>query len=191
VRRPLVRSHGKRRYQAVSDGSTWDQLGTGLEARPLSPYHAGLARLRLSAPFLRIPLFRHALFPSAFRRQVRRLTSGTFPRFPHHLCGDMKLVVTAHADAVGSQVQRLVRRYVSLTMIFVARCSGRDPCSDFRTASARASLEPEPLRAGFQGWGLHPVTLNSLYQSEIWLETRRRYPLSSGSQPYAAWMPTV
>ena len=112
VRSPLVRSHGKRRYQAFSDGSTWDQLGTGLEAMQLSPYHAGLASLRLSAPFLRIPLFRHALFPSAFRRQVRRLTSGTFPRFPDHLCGDMKLVVTAHAEAVGRRLHALVGRSI-------------------------------------------------------------------------------
>src|SRR5713226_4523310 len=30
------------------------------------------------------PLFRHAIVPSVFRLQVRRLTSGTFLRFPAH-----------------------------------------------------------------------------------------------------------
>ena len=28
------------------DGSTWDQLGTGLQAMQLSPHHAGLAGLQ-------------------------------------------------------------------------------------------------------------------------------------------------
>jgi hypothetical protein len=122
-RPPLVRAYGKRRYQAFSDGSTWGQLGTGLEAMQLSPYHAGLADLRLSAPFLRIPLFRHALFPSAFRRQVRLLTSGTFPRFPDHLSGDMKLVVTAHAEAVRRRLQTLVRRCLYVTCLVACASS--------------------------------------------------------------------
>ena len=50
-------------FRRSADGSMGDRLGTGLQAMQLSPCHAGLAGLRLSAPFLRLPLLRHAIVP--------------------------------------------------------------------------------------------------------------------------------
>ena len=96
----LCRSQGKRRRQAlcrrVDIKPTWN-WASDKAVFTIPCRSCGTA---ISAPSLRLPLFRHAMFPSAFRRRVRRLTSGTFLRFPGHLCGDMKLAVTAHAHLV-------------------------------------------------------------------------------------------
>ena len=73
----------------------------------------------MSALSLRFPLFRHAIFPSAFRRQVGRLTYGTFSE-SHPMCsGRAILAVTTHGllpghgallqegqDAVGDDLVR-------------------------------------------------------------------------------------
>src|SRR5712692_482058 len=93
----FCRSQGKRRRQAlcrrVEMKPTWNWASDNA-VFTIPCRSCGTA---ISAPSLRLPLCRHAMFPSAFRRQVRRLTSGTFLRFPGHLCGDMRLAVAAHA----------------------------------------------------------------------------------------------
>ena len=100
ARRLLGRSQGKRRRQAlcrrVEMKPTWNWASDNT-VFTIPCRSCGAA---ISAPSLRLPLCRHAMFPLAFRRRVKRLTSGTFLRFPGHLCGDMQLAVTAHAHLV-------------------------------------------------------------------------------------------
>jgi hypothetical protein len=101
ARRLLGRSPGKRRRQALCRRVEMRPTGHWASANPGCTRPGGACGTAISAPSLRLPLCRHAMGPVAFRRRVRRLTSGTCLRFPGHLCGDRQLAVTAHAHLIG------------------------------------------------------------------------------------------
>src|SRR5712691_8353641 len=74
-------------FRRSGDGSRGDRLGTGLQSIQISPYHAGLAGLRclrlLCAACFAAMLW--SLLPVS--APVRRLTFGTFLRFPTRFSG--------------------------------------------------------------------------------------------------------
>jgi len=137
----LCRSQGKRRRQAlcrrVDIKPTWNWASDNA-VFTLPCRSCGTA---ISAPSLRLPLFRHAMFPSAFRRRVRRLTSGTFLRFPGHLCGDMKLAVTAHAHLVGIPTPE----HLVDAAIIVTRMAARTDASEPLPVLDKELLEDVPV----------------------------------------------
>jgi hypothetical protein len=74
-------------FRRSADGSRGDRLGTGLQSIQISPYHAGLAGLRclrlLCTSCFAAMLW--SLLPVS--APVRRLTFGTFLRFPTRFSG--------------------------------------------------------------------------------------------------------
>src|SRR6266705_4010380 len=74
-------------FRCSGDGSRGDRLGPGLQSIQISPYHAGLAGLRclrlLCASCFAAMLW--SLLPVS--APVRRLTFGTFLRFPTRFSG--------------------------------------------------------------------------------------------------------
>jgi hypothetical protein len=127
ARRLLCRSQGKRRRQALCRRVDMRPTGNWASDNTVFTLPCRSCGTAISAPSLRLPLCRHAMFPLAFRRRVRRLTSGTFLRFPGHLCGDMQLAVTAHAHRVGIPTpEHLVHETVIVALI-IARVDAFKP----------------------------------------------------------------
>ena len=165
ARRLLCRSQGKRRRQAlcrrVDMKPTWNWASDNT-VFTMPCRSCGTA---ISAPSLRLPLCRHAMFPLAFRRRVKRLTSGTFLRFPGHLCGDMQLAVTAHTHLVRGATRQHLGHQVIIVGRLVARMGACKPVP----VLSKDLLEDIPVprgccnHPGAPSWGVRMFAVKRLY----------------------------
>ena len=187
----LCRSQGKRRRQAlcrrVEIKPTWNWASDNA-VFTLPCRSCGTA---ISAPSLRLPLFRHAMFPSAFQRQVRRLTSGTFLRFPGHLCGDMRLAVAAHAHLFWVATCQHLR---DQTIVVRRLITGMGALKRFPVIG-KDLLEDTPVPRGWWHHQIAPsrghqiVAVKRLYHALAASSTPHRPLLRDSHPPSISWEP--